>query len=452
MTDVLYSTDEHEPQGVKTPKKAAIASFVGSMVEYYDFFVYGVASALVFPKVFFNGADPKTATLLSFATFGVAYVARPVGGLLLGHFGDRLGRRAILVLTLLMMGASTFAVGLIPSYASIGVWAPILLVACRLLQGFSAGGEQAGASSLTLEHAPADRRAYFTSFTLSGTQAGQIASTSIFIPFSLLPDSQFLTWGWRIPFFLSAIVVAVGFWVRRTMPETPAFEQVAVADKPASLPIADLLRRNSMDVVRVAVMALVSVISTLVSTYGLGYGINSVGLERIPLLFAAVAANVVALLMIPYFARLSDRIGRRPVFIGGALGSAVFIFVYLRAMQTGNYLLIVLAAIALSGVVYSAANGVWPAFYAEQFSTKVRYSGMAIGTQIGFAFSGFAPSYATSIEGTGASAWVPVAIFGAVCSLLAAGCALFARETFKVHMLDLGHAAPKQKLMAAATA
>src|SRR3954454_9416959 len=273
----------------RVPRKAALASFVGSMLEYYDFFIYGSAAGLVFPTVFFADEDPATATLLSLATFGGAYVARPVGAVIIGHFGDRVGRKKMLVLTLLMMGASTFAIGLLPSYAAIGVAAPILLVLLRVVQGLSAAGEQAGANSLTLEHAPEGRRGFFTSFTLSGTQAGLILATLVFIPVAALPEEQLFSWGWRIPFFLSAVVVAVGYWVRRTLPETPEFEKVEEAHAVAKLPVAVLFREHWSSVLRVILCALVSVVSTVVATWALAWATGDLGLERATFLWVLVA-------------------------------------------------------------------------------------------------------------------------------------------------------------------
>ncbi|HZB18233.1 MAG TPA: MFS transporter, partial [Blastococcus sp.] len=262
------------------PRKAALASFVGSMLEYYDFFIYGAAAGLVFPTVFFADSDPATATLLSLATFGVAYVARPIGAVIIGHFGDRVGRKKMLVLTLLLMGASTFLIGALPSYAAIGVAAPILLVVLRVLQGLSAAGEQSGANSLTMEHAPEGRRGFFTSFTLSGTQAGLILATLVFIPVTALPDDALFSWGWRVPFFLSVVVVAVGYWVRRTLPETAEFEKVEEEGAVAKLPVAVLFRDHWASVLRVVLCALVSVVSTIVATWSLAWATNDLGLER----------------------------------------------------------------------------------------------------------------------------------------------------------------------------
>ena len=230
------SPDALEPVGLHAPKKAALASWIGSAVEYYDFFIYGTAAALIFPKIFFASSNPQLAAIAAFATFGVAYIARPFGAVALGHVGDRFGRRKVLIFTLLVMGISTFSIGLLPSYGQVGIMAPILLVLARLLQGVSAAGEQAGANSMTLEHAPPDQRAFYTSFTLSGTQAGLILATFVFLPISQLPEDALLSWGWRIPFFLSAVVVAVGLWVRRTLPETPAFEEESRPTRRPSCP------------------------------------------------------------------------------------------------------------------------------------------------------------------------------------------------------------------------
>ena len=436
------------PVEERVPRKAALASFVGSMLEYYDFFIYGAAAGLVFPTVFFPDTDPATATLLSLATFGVAYVARPIGAVIIGHFGDRVGRKKMLVLTLLLMGVSTFLIGALPSYAAIGVLAPVLLVLLRILQGLSAAGEQSGANSLTLEHAPEGRRGFFTSFTLSGTQAGLILATLVFIPVAALPDEQLYSWGWRIPFFLSVFVVAVGYWVRRTLPETPEFEKVEQAHEVAKLPVAVLFRDHWASVLRVVLCALVSVVSTIVATWSLAYATgDQVGLDKATFLWVVVAANVVALGAIPLLARLSDRIGRRPVFVFGAFGSAVLIFPFLWSVGEGNFPLIFVFGMLLSGVVYSAANGVWPSLYGEMFSTRVRYSGMAIGTQIGFALGGFSPTIAAAIVGDGANAWLPVAFLTAGAATVAGICALTAKETAHIPLADLGQpgAAPVER-------
>jgi MFS family permease len=422
----------------KTPKKAAFASWIGSAVEYYDFFIYGTAAALVFGKIFFPSFDPKVATIAAFATFGVGYVTRPLGAVILGHVGDKFGRKKVLTFTLLLMGISTFLVGALPTYDQVGIAAPIMLVLLRLLQGVSAAGEQAGANSMTLEHAPAHRRAFFTSFTLSGTQAGLILATLVFLPISSLPEQQLLSWGWRIPFFLSAVVVVIGFWVRRTLPETPAFEEEEKSHKQAKMPVVELFRHHASDVVRVIFAALVSVVSTIFSVFTLSYAVNTMHIAKAPMLTVLVLANVIALGAIPAWAILADRIGRRPVFVLGALGSAALIWPYMWAISTVNMPLIFLFGLLLSGVVYSAANGVWPALYGEMFNTRVRLSGMAIGTQIGFALGGFAPTISAAVMGEGSHGWMPVALFTTLTAVIAAASALTARETYNVPMEELG--------------
>ena len=422
----------------RAPRKAALASWIGSAVEYYDFFIYGTAAALVFGKIFFPSFDPKVATVAAFATFGVAYITRPIGAFILGHVGDKFGRKKVLTFTLLLMGVSTFLVGALPTYGQVGIAAPIMLVILRLLQGISAAGEQAGANSMTLEHAPANRRAFFTSFTLSGTQAGLILATLVFIPISGLPEDQLLAWGWRIPFFLSAVVVAVGFWVRRTLPETPAFTQEERQHVTPKLPVVELFTRHSADVLRVVFAALVSVVSTIFSVFTLSYAVNTVHIPRATMLTVLVLANVIALGAIPLWATLSDRVGRRPVFVLGALGSAALIWPYMWAISTSNIALIFVFGLLLSGVVYSAANGVWPALYGEMFDTRVRLSGMAIGTQIGFALGGFAPTISAALIGEGPTGWMPVALFTTATAVVAAFSAWTARETYNVPMEQLG--------------
>jgi MFS family permease len=431
------------PDSGKTPKKAALASWIGSVLEYYDFFIYGTAAALVFGKVFFPDSDPATGTLLSLATFGVGYVARPIGACFMGHLGDRYGRKRVLVLTLTMMGTATFLVGCLPTYADIGIWAPVMLVALRLLQGFSASGEQAGANSLSLEHAPDRRRAFFTSFTLGGTQAGLVIATAAWLPIGALPDDQLLSWGWRIPFWLSALVVLVGVLIRRTLEETPVFREAAEEEGASKVPIAVLLRDHPVDVLRVTLGALASTVSTIFAVYALSFAIDTVGLDRTTMLWVAIVTNVVAMAAIPAWAMLADRIGRKPVFIFGAVGSGAAMFAYLAAIASGKYVLIFLAAILMSGLIYSAQNGVWPSLYGEMFPTRVRLSGVAIGTQIGFAIGGFAPTAAAAIAGGGTSGWVPVAAYVLGSSVLAAIAIATARETYDVPLREIdGREAP----------
>ena len=437
MNSATHSASARSPgRRRKTPGMAAVASWIGSVLEYYDFFIYGTAAALVFGKVFFPAAKPATGTLLSLATYGVAYVARPVGAVFMGHLGDKHGRKRVLVLTVTVMGIATFLVGCLPTYASIGIWAPVLLVALRLVQGLAASGEQAGANSVGLEHAPERRRAFYTSFTLGGTQAGLVIATAIWLPIGGLPEHQLLTWGWRVPFLLSAIVTIAGLLIRRKLEETPSFQRAA-DDGVLDMPMADLARGHTADVIRVTLAALASTVSTIFTVYALSFAVKTVGLDDTTMLWVAIVANIVALAAIPVWAKLSDRIGRKPVFILGALGSGALMFAYLAAIASGEYPLIFLTAIVMSGIVYSAQNGIWPALFGEMFPARVRLSGVAIGTQIGFAIGGLAPTIATAIAGPGTGGWVPVAALTLGLSALAAIAIATARETYDKSLAEL---------------
>jgi len=341
------------------------------------------------------------------------------------------------------MGLSTFLVGCLPTYDQVGVLAPILLVVLRLGQGFSAAGEQAGANSMTLEHAPPGRRAFFTSFTLSGTQAGLILATAVFLPVARLPEEALLSWGWRIPFWLSVVVVIIGYWIRRSLDETPVFKEEVEHKEVAKMPLAVLFRDYPLDILRVVLCALVSTVSTIFGVYVLSFAVNTVHIDRTTMLWVVATTNVVALIAIPIWATLADRYGRKPIFVFGAVIPGVLMFAYLWAVSQANVALIFAIGILMSGVTYSASNGVWPAFYAEMFSTRVRLSGMAIGTQIGFALGGFAPTIAAAIQGPGPDGWPPVAFLTLGVCVVAAISALTARETYKVPMHELGvaHAA-----------
>ncbi|OBC08383.1 MFS transporter [Mycobacterium sp. 852013-50091_SCH5140682] len=425
----MTTTAPHPPDASigRTPRRAALASFMGSAVEYYDFFLFGSAAALIFPHVFFPSGD-KAALVMSFATFGFAYIARPIGAFVLGHFGDRVGRQRVLMFTLVLMGLSTFLIGCLPTFDTIGWAAPALLVICRLMQGFSAAGEQAGASSLTLEHSPDDQRAYYTSWTLTGTQGGLILASLILIPFVSLPDEVKYSWGWRVPFWMSAVVVVVAYFIRRRLHETPQFTEAKAAGTIARMPLIPLLRNHWADVLRVIFCAFIAAVSTVFGNLAIAYG-KEVGLPADITLWLVVAANVVALGTQPLFGKLADRIGRKPVFIYGALSSAVMMPFYMLSMSGGNQVLIFALAVATFSFGYAAANAVWPSFYGEMFSTQVRFSGVAIGTQLGFLVAGFAPSIVTALGGVRDGGWVVISIFTAVVCLIAAGAALTARET-----------------------
>ncbi|MFC4222302.1 MFS transporter [Lysinibacter cavernae] len=429
------------PAAIKPPrneaKRAAVAAFLGGMLEYYDFFIYASASALVFGVVFFpeNGA---AGTFMSLATFGVAYVARPFGAIVLGHFGDKIGRKNVLVFSLMLMGGATFLIGCLPSYDSIGIWAPILLVVLRLLQGLSAGGETAGASSLTIEHAPAKKRAFYGSWTMNGIAAGIILASLTFIPVAAMPDEQLYSWGWRIPFWASIIVLVVAYLVRRTLAEPEIFEETKEKDDTAKIPLFELFRYHWVSVIRLALCALFTVVNSIVSVFALNYATGSVGIEKPFMLTVAIGANVVAILFQTLGGVWADLFGRKPVFIIGTLGCSVTIFFYFQAISSGNHVLIVLMSLLMTGLFYSLANGIYPAFFSEMFSVKVRYSGMAVGLQIGLIVAGFSPAIASLLVGEDTTNWLPVAIFVSVVCAISAIAAMTAKETFNLPLNALG--------------
>ncbi|GGG65271.1 MFS transporter [Kocuria dechangensis] len=422
----------------KTPGKAALASFLGSTLEYYDFFIFGTAAALVFNRLFFSPENPTAAAVGSMAAFGVAYVARPLGGLVMGHFGDRLGRKKILLITLGIMGLASLGIGFLPTYEQIGVWAPILLVALRLAQGFSAGAESAGASSLTVEHSPEGRRGFFTSFVMTGYAAGMVLATVVFIPIYRLEQDALMSWGWRIPFWLSIVVLAIAYWVRTHLDETPVFEEVKEHDELHELPLKDVLRYQPLDVLRVLAMSIFSVVQTVFTVFGLAYATGTAGIDSTTILTVNAVSIGLSMVTLPLAARISDRVGRKPVLLTAATGCAVGVFAYFWALSTGNVVLIALVAFVLMTCFYSGFNGIWPVYFAEQFATPIRYTGMAAGNQLGLVVAGFGPMIAGMIIGDGINGWIPVALFTVGCIVVAGVAVISARETAFTRIEELG--------------
>ena len=443
MSDIVVEPPgSHEPQGVKTPRKAAISSWIGSALEYYDFFIYGTAASLIFPKLFFPAGNPTAATIASLATFGVAYVARPIGSFIMGHLGDTIGRKRVLTITLFGMGGATFVIGILPTYDQIGIAAAILLLICRILQGLAVSGEQSSASSTTLEHAPANRRGLFSSFTLAGTQGGNILASLAFLLVATLPDEQLFSWGWRIPFLLSAVVVAVGWWIRRTLHESPAFEEEQEHKEVPKAPLKVLFKSYTGSVVLIIFAALASVNSTIFGQFALAYGVTGQHMSRTTFLWLAILVNFLALFTIPALGLLSDKIGRKPVYIAGMIGVAITVWPFLWSINQKNVPLLFITSILMVVICYSGYAGTAFAMYNEQFSTQVRMSGVAVGTQFGFALGGFAPAIAAALAGDGLQSWVPVAIFACATAVVAAIAAAFMRETYKTHLNDLGKQTP----------
>jgi MFS family permease len=422
----------------KTPGKAALASFLGSTLEYYDFFIYGTAAALVFPALFFPADNPTAGLVAAFATFGVAYVARPLGGMVMGHFGDRLGRRNVLLVTLSLMGLASLGIGFLPTYNSVGILAPVLLTLGRLLQGFSAGAESAGASTLTLEHSPEGRRGFFTSFVMTGYASGMVLATLVFVPITALPKADLMSWGWRVPFWCSIVVLAIAYWVRTHLEETPVFEETKDEGEVRKLPLGQVLRYQAADVVRVLFMSIFSVMQTIFTVFGLSYATTHGGLDKGAILTINAVTIGLSMLVMPAVAALSDRIGRKPLMITAMLGGTGALFAYFWALGTGSLVLVFIVSFAFMTVLYSGFNGIWPGFFAELFAAPVRYSGMALGNQLGLLVAGFGPMIGGLLMTSGPAGWVPVAIFGAVCALAAVIAAMSSRETARTPIDELG--------------
>ncbi len=441
-----------DPDRHRQSKKAAASGWIGSALEYYDFFIYATAASLVFPQIFFPGSDPTTAIIASLATYGVGYVARPVGAFVLGHFGDTHGRKNVLFVCMFMMGISTMLVGLLPTYAQVGEWAPGLLVVLRLMQGFAVAGEISGSSSMILEHAPFGRRGFLSSFALQGVQAGQIFAAAVFIPLArLMPHDQFMEWGWRIPFLLSALVIIAAYIIRREVDETPAFAAEGAANAIPRAPILEAFRLSWDDMLRVVCLALMNVIPVVTTVFGGAYAVQPAYGIKFPAdvyLWIPVIGNIVAVLIIPFVGSLSDRIGRRPPIIFGVLGSGVLSFGYLYAISITSVPLAIVMSVLMWGIVYQGYNAVFPSFYPELFHTRIRVTAMAISQNVGTTIAALLPALFAIVAPPG-SPDIPL-IVGAITfgiTVIAALSALSARETYRIPIHDLGnrHAVPVAK-------
>jgi MHS family shikimate/dehydroshikimate transporter-like MFS transporter len=378
--------------------KVAVASFIGTAIEWYDFFLYGTAAALVFNRLFFPSLDPLTGTMAAFGSFAVGFVARPLGGVVFGHYGDKIGRKTMLSATLMIMGVATFGVGLLPTYDSIGIWAPALLVFLRLLQGFGLGGEWGGAVLMAVEHAPANRRGFYGSWPQTGAPAGLLVATAVFSFFSGLPEAEFLAWGWRVPFLLSAVLIGIGVFIRLSVAESPVFERRKEEAKQPRLPVLEAIRHYPKQILLAMGARLAENGSFyLITTFILTYGTEQLKLPRTTLLNGVLIATAVHLVAIPAFGAASDRFGRRPVYLLGAAGIGVLAFPFFWLVNTREVGLIWLA-ISLGIIAHAAMYGPQASFFSELFGTRVRYSGASLGYQLASVFAGgLAPFVATAL-------------------------------------------------------
>ena len=383
------------------PLKVAMASFIGTGIEYYDFFIYGTAAALVFPKLFFPEQSPLMATLLSFATFGVGFFARPVGGIVFGHFGDRVGRKKMLVISLMGMGAATFCMGLLPGYATIGILAPILLTVLRILQGFCVGGEWGGATLMAVEHAPVGKRGLYGAFPQMGAPAGTALATVAFLTVAQLPDEQFLTWGWRIPFLLSAALVVVGLFIRLTIGESPEFVAVHNQQAEVKLPIKVAFQKYWRQILLVAgIYFSQGIFAYICISYFVSYATAIVKLDRTYALLGVFVAGIVAVFLYGFFGSLSDRIGRKTTYMIGAVAMAVSIWPAVALINTGNPWLFSLAIVLVFGIAMAPAGGATGSLFSLMFGAEVRYTGVSVGYTLSqITGSAFAPLIAVALYG-----------------------------------------------------
>jgi metabolite-proton symporter len=387
------------------------ASVLGTAIEWYDFLIYGTAAALVFNKLFFPSFDPFIGTIVALSTYAVGFVARPIGGAIIGHFGDRIGRKAMLVTTMMIMGAGTFLIGCLPTYNQVGIWAPILLVTLRFVQGIGIGGEWSGAVVMVIEHA-GNRRGFWGSLVQIGFPVGVAASAGIFGLMTQLPEESFLSWGWRVPFLISIVLVAVGFFVRYRLTETPAFMEVVVRQDVVKQPIVEVFQRDWRSFLLAVGITVSEVgLAYLLTVFVINYSTTMLGLPRQVVLNAVVYAALVEFVTLPLAGWLSDVFGRKALYMIGALASIAIAFPFFWLFETKDTTIITITLIVTMTLTHALLFGPKAAYMPELFGTRVRYSGAALGANIASAISGgFSPLIATALLAWAGASW-PVSVF-----------------------------------------
>lgn len=409
-------------------RRAVLASMIGTTVEYYDFLVYGVAASLVLGKLFFPQVDPTTGVLLSLSTFAIAFVMRPIGAAVFGNLGDRIGRKRVLFVTIMMMGVGTVAIGVLPTYGQIGIAAPILLVVFRLIQGLALGGEQAGGFLMSVESSADKRRGLAGAFVNSGAGWGLLLANLLFLLLTQLPEGAFLAWGWRVPFLLSAVLIGVGLYIRLRLEESPEFAKVERAGAVSRIPLVEALHRGWRPMVLVVFATLaVTVNFYVVTVYSLSYGTAHLGESRSRLLSMLLILTAVYIVTTPLFGMLGDRIGRKPLFVGSAIALVIMPFAFYALLGTGQYALMVLGYLLLF-VAVSANSAAVPTFFALVFPTSIRYSAMAVSYGVGAVLGGsFAPLISAGLlESWGT--WVAVAVYNGGAAVISVAAGLLLRE------------------------
>ena len=414
-------------------RRVVLASFIGTTIEWYDYFIYGTAAALVFNKLFFPSLDPFTGTVAAFGTFAVGFFARPIGGLVFGHYGDKLGRKTMLVTTLVMMGVATFLIGCLPTYAAIGVAAPVLLVVLRFIQGFGVGGEWGGAVLMAVEHGHKGRRGFYASWAQAGVPIGLLLATGIFSLLNTqLTDEQFIAWGWRVPFLIGILLLAVGLYIRLAILESPLFKKLQEEEPDRPAPIREVLRKHPRNILIAMGARFAENASFYIFTVFIyAYARDQLQLDRQVILNGILIASAAQFVAVPCFGALSDRVGRRPVYLFGAVFTALFAMPFFLLMNTQTPGLITLALVLAVAVGHAAMYGPQAAFFSELFGTRVRYSGISLGYQLASPFAGgLAPIIAAVLlKWSGGNPW-PVAVYLIITCLITLTAIRFAKETF----------------------
>ena len=409
-------------------KKVLIASLTGSSIEWFDYFLYGTAAALVFNKLFFPMVDPVLGLIFSYLSFSLTFFIRPVGGVIFAHIGDRIGRKKTLVLTLSLMGGATVMIGLLPTYEMIGIWAPILLILMRIIQGIGIGGEWGGALLLAYEYAPEKRKGFFGSIPQAGVTIGMLMATFIVSLMTLFSEEAFLSWGWRIPFLLSSVLVMLGLWIRKDIDETPEFKKVKQAGRVAKAPLRDTLKHHWREVLIAAGLKVVETAPFYIfSTFVVSYATATLTYQKSQALEAVTLGALVATIMIPLMGLLSDKVGRQRMYAVSVFILGLFIVPWFMLLNTGTTWGIVLATVIAFGILWAPVTAVLGTLCSEIFSANVRYTGITLGYQLGAALAGgTAPLIATGLLASYGGDWVPVAWYLAITvaiSLLAIFCA-----------------------------
>lgn len=431
MTTV--STTATQPRHGMATRRVALASFIGTAIEWYDFYLYGTAAALVFNKLFFPSFSPLAGTLLALSTYTAGFVARPLGGVVMGHFGDRVGRKSMLVLSLLMMGIATALIGVLPTYAAAGIWAPLLLVVLRIVQGFGVGGEWGGAVLMAVEHAPPRSRGFFGAWPQVGVPAGLLLANGVFMTTtSVVGDDAFLTWGWRLPFLLSAALVLVGLFIRLQIEESPDFKQVVAADAVERHPLLTLLRTQWRAVLLAAGVKLAqNSIFYIFTVFVLTYVTTVLGLSQSIALAGVLISSSLSLGSLLFFGWLSDRYGRRRVYLAGAVGSLLFSFPFFWMLDTGSAVVIWLAMV-IGMIGHDMMYGPQAAYFSELFDAKVRYSGASLGYQLSsLVAGGFSPVIAVALLGLAGNHHWPIAVYMIGVGLLSVLALVLSPETHR---------------------